>query len=166
MSPAVDVKKREQVVLPTILPNCLILLIFPPDGVVSADGDSLSSHANLPEERPLTGVEQMFLLQGLPIHDTNLSNVLNHHSVLRDSSGNMSTGTKFLIMMLAVLFSVEWSKPVTDAAGDAADNATADAAIEAAVTHAAKAAAHVNADNRQFSDDNQDPGQQIDDLCG
>ena len=130
-------KKRKQVVVPTILPNSLIWLMFPLDGVVSADGDPPSSHANLPEEPPLTGVEQM-CLRGWPTHDTNLVNVQHHHSVLRDLSGNMFTGTVFLSMMLALLFSVEWSNLATDAADDAADNAADDAAIEAAVTHAVK----------------------------
>ena len=94
------------VVVPTILPNSLIWLMLPPDGVVAAHGDPPSSHANLPEERMLTGAEQM-LLQGWPIH-ANLVNLERHHNVLRDLSGNMFTGTAFLRMMLALLFSAEW----------------------------------------------------------
>ena len=94
------------VIVPTILPNSLIWLMLPPDGVVAAHGDPPSSHANLPEERPLTGVEQMFL-QGWPVQ-ANLVNLQRHHNVLRDLSGNMFTGTVFLSIMLALLFSVEW----------------------------------------------------------
>ena len=54
----------------------------------------------------MTGVEQM-LLQVWPIHAT-LVNLERHHNVLRDLSGNMFTGTVFLSMMLALLFSTEW----------------------------------------------------------
>ena len=60
----------------------------------------------LPEERPLTGVEQM-LLQGWPVH-AGLVDMDRHHSVLRDLSGNMFTGTVFVSVMMALLFSVEW----------------------------------------------------------
>ena len=82
-------KTKPVVVVPTILPNSVIWLMLPPDGVVAAHGDPPSSHANLPEERPLTGVEQM-LLQGWPVH-ANLVDLQRHHNVLRDLSGNMFT---------------------------------------------------------------------------
>ena len=99
--------KKPVVVAPTIIPNSFIWLMFPPEGVVAERGDPPSSHASLPEERPLTGVEQM-LLQGWPIHE-NLVDLEKHHNLLRDLSGNMFTGTVFLSVMMAFVFSVEWS---------------------------------------------------------
>jgi hypothetical protein len=122
--------KKPVVVAPTILPNSFIWLMFPPEGVVAAHGDPPSSHANLPEERPLTGVEQM-LLQGWPIHE-HVVDMEKHHSVLRDLSGNMFTGTVLISVMMAFIFSVEWNT-LSDSTGDDVDEESCSVAVLDAV---------------------------------
>ena len=123
--------KKPVVVAPTILPNSLIWLMLPPKDVDDNDDDDDASHPSLPEERPLTGVEQM-LLQGWPVH-AGLVDMDRHHGVLRDLSGNMFTGTVFLSVMMALLFSVEWDKLAKEEDSEIMDEGVVSEAVSNAV---------------------------------